>query len=173
MNRYGMPAQQVIAWLGVLMKLLDIGAKWASIGILMEGFTGLPVWQGIVLAGLVSMVYITIGGLWADLLTDFVQFGVQLVAGIVIAVGVAGALSDRGLNYLTMWEPLNEVQPGFSDPFSGEYTMLWAALYLFAKTFESTAATGTSPRASSPPPRARTPVRHRCCPRCSTWCGRC
>lgn len=134
--RYGLPAQQLIAWLGVLMKLLDIGAKWASIGILMNGFTGIAVWQGIVLAGAVSMAYITIGGLWADLLTDFVQFAVQLVAGIVIAVGVAGALSDRGLNYLTMWGPLNEASPGFSNPFNGSYTMLWAALYLFAKTFE-------------------------------------
>lgn len=134
--RYGLPAQQVMAWLGVLMKLLDIGAKWASIGILINGFAGVPVWQGIVLAGVVSLIYVTIGGLWADLLTDFVQFVVQLVAGIVIAVGVAGALSERGLNYFTMWEPLNAASPGFSSPFNGEYTMLWAALYLFVKTFE-------------------------------------
>ncbi|MGH3349674.1 MAG: sodium:solute symporter family protein [Nocardioides sp.] len=136
LTRYGLPAQQLIAVMGVLMKLLDIGAKWASIGILMNGFTGIPVWLGIALAGVVSMVYVTIGGLWADLITDFVQFGVQLVAGIVIAFGVAGALSERGLSYLSMWGPLNDVQPGFSDPFSGEYTMLWASLYLFVKTFE-------------------------------------
>lgn len=134
--RYGLPAQLLIAVMGVLMKLLDIGAKWASIGILMNGFTGIAVWQGIVIAGAVSMAYITIGGLWADLLTDFVQFIVQLLAGIVIAVGVAGALGNRGLNYFTMWGPLNEASPGFSNPFNGSYTMLWAALYLFAKTIE-------------------------------------
>lgn len=134
--RYGLPAQQTIAWLGVLMKLVDIGAKWASIGVLMNGFTGLPVWQGIILSGAVSMIYITIGGLWADLLTDFVQFGVQLVAGIVILVGVGHALSARGLNYVSMWGELDRIQPDFSSPFAGKYTMLWAALYLFAKTFE-------------------------------------
>lgn len=134
--RYGLPAQQVIAWLGVLMKLVDIGAKWASIGVLMNGFTGLPIWQGIILSGAVSLVYITIGGLWADLLTDFVQFGVQLIAGIVILIGVGQALGNRGLNYFTMWGELDKVQPNFSSPFSGNYTMLWCALYLFAKTFE-------------------------------------
>ncbi|MGO4955901.1 sodium:solute symporter family protein [Luteococcus sp. Sow4_B9] len=134
--RYGLPAQQTIAWLGVLMKLVDIGAKWASIGVLMNGFTGLPIWQGIVLSGAVSLVYITIGGLWADLLTDFVQFGVQLVAGIVILIGVGQALSARGLNYLSMWGELNQIEPNFSSPFNGNYTMLWCALYLFAKTFE-------------------------------------
>lgn len=45
--RYGLPAQQTIAWLGVLMKLVDIGAKWASLGVLMHGFTGVPIWLGI------------------------------------------------------------------------------------------------------------------------------
>ncbi|WP_040160676.1 sodium:solute symporter family protein [Nigerium massiliense] len=137
-TRYGLPSQQVIAWLGVLMKLLDIGAKWASIGILVNGFSGgaVPVLWGIILAGLVSMIYITIGGLWADLLTDFVQFAVQLLAGIFIAVGVGFALGERGLNYVTMWGALDRVQPNFSAPFNGDYTMLWCLLYLFVKTFE-------------------------------------
>ncbi len=134
--RYGTAAQQIIAWFGVLFKLLDIGAKWAAIGILMNGFTGLPIWQGILLAGAVSMIYITIGGLWADLLTDFVQFLVQFFAGVVIAFGVAGALSERGLNYFSMWSELDKIQPNFSSPFAGSYTMIWAALYLFVKTFE-------------------------------------
>lgn len=136
--RYGLPAQQVIAWLGVLMKFIDIGAKWASIGILLNGFTGgaVPVVWGIIIAGLVSMIYITIGGLWADLLTDFVQFIVQALAGVFIAVGVAGALGERGLNYFTMWPELDALTPGFSNPFNGSYTALWCALYLFVKTFE-------------------------------------
>lgn len=134
--RYGLPAQQIIAYLGVMMKLLDIGAKWAAIGILLNGFIGIPIWQGILISGVVSMIYITIGGLWADLLTDFVQFLVQLFAGIVIAWGVASALGDRGLNYFTMWTELDKIEPNFSSPFNGSYTMLWAALYLFVKTFE-------------------------------------
>lgn len=134
--RFGLPAQQLIAWLGVLMKLLDIGAKWASIGILLHGFTGIDIWVGVILSGLVSMIYITIGGLWADLLTDFVQFAVQLLAGIVIFIGVGSALAAKGLNYFTMWGELDKVQPNFSSPFNGSYTMVWCALYLFAKTFE-------------------------------------
>lgn len=134
--RYGLPAQQLIAWLGVMMKFLDIGAKWAAIGILLHGFSGIPVWQGILISGAVSMIYITIGGLWADLLTDFVQFLVQFFAGVVIAIGVAAALSERGLNYFSMWGELNQVEPNFSSPFNGDYTMLWVGLYLFVKTFE-------------------------------------
>jgi SSS family solute:Na+ symporter len=134
--RFGVPAQLAIAICGVLMKLLDIGAKWAAIGILLHGFTGIPIALGILISGAVSLIYITIGGIWADLLTDFVQFIVQFVAGVFIAVGVGVALSHQGLSYISMWGQLDAAQPGFSNPFSGEYTMLWCVLYLFVKSFE-------------------------------------
>lgn len=64
------------------------------------------------------------------------QFLVQLAAGIVIAIGVGAELGEQGPSYLTMWGELDQAQPGFSSPFSGEYTMLWAVLYLFVKSFE-------------------------------------
>lgn len=130
--RYGLPSQQLIVWLGVLFKLLDIGAKWASMGILLNGFTGLPIWAGIIISGLVSTIYITIGGMWADMITDFVQFVVQLVAGIVMLIGVGQVLGHMGLNYFSMWHRLNELTPGFSAPFrplGNQYSGLWVALY--------------------------------------------
>src|SRR5690606_28784201 len=55
-GRYNVPAQQLMAWTGVLLKLLDVGAKWASIGILLYGFTALPIAFGILLSGIVSLV---------------------------------------------------------------------------------------------------------------------
>lgn len=64
------------------------------------------------------------------------QFIVQLLAGIFIAVGVGMALSDKGLSYISMWGQLDAVEPSFSSPFYGEYTMLWCVLFLFVKSFE-------------------------------------
>lgn len=130
--RFGLPAQQVTAWVGVLIKLLDIGAKWASMGILLAGFTGLPIWLGIILSGVVSLIYVAIGGLWADLMTDFIQFAVQLIAGIVILVAVFNHLGGLGTMF-TMW---NELPEGNADPFNGSYTPLWVFLYLFIKFFD-------------------------------------
>ncbi|RFB18543.1 Na+:solute symporter [Bacillus sp. HNG] len=130
--RFGLPAQQVTAWTGVLIKLLDIGAKWASMGILLAGFTGLPIWLGILLSGSVSLIYVTIGGLWADLITDFVQFLVQLIAGIVIFVGVFSQLGGLG-SVFTMWGDLPD---GHASPFNGSYTPLWVFLFLFVKFFD-------------------------------------
>ena len=72
--RYSVLTQQIMAWCGVLLKLFDVGAKWASIGILLHGFTGLPITLGVLISGVISLAYITVGGLWADLYNDFLQF---------------------------------------------------------------------------------------------------
>jgi solute:Na+ symporter, SSS family len=125
--RYGLSSQQLTVWVGVLVKLLDIGAKWASMGIILGGFTGLPIWMGIILSGLVSLIYVTIGGLWADLLTDFVQFLVQLIAGLVLLFAVLAELGGFGAIF-TIWDKL---PPANSKLFNGTYTPLWVFLYMF------------------------------------------
>ena len=84
--RYNLPTQQIIAWSGVFLKLFDIGAKWAAIAIILNVFTGLPFITGVLLSGCISMMYVTIGGLWADVWNDFAQFIVQIIAGITMFV---------------------------------------------------------------------------------------
>ncbi len=86
--RYNVATQQLMAWSGVFLKLFDVGAKWASIGLLLHGFTGLSVSTGVWISGAVSVFYITVGGLWADLYTDLLQFAVQVIAGLVMFFAV-------------------------------------------------------------------------------------
>lgn len=116
--RYNIATQQLIAWSGVLLKLFDVAAKWASMGILLYGFTGLPVGIGIMMTGGVSLLYITIGGLWADLWTDLAQFIVQIVAGLVMFVAVLLYLGGAD-QVFTVWSQLPE---GHTRPFNGSYT---------------------------------------------------
>ena len=116
--RYDRPTQQVMAWSGMLLKLFDVGAKWASIGVLLHGFTGLPVSTGIWISGGVSLFYITVGGLWADLYTDLLQFAVQVVAGLVLCVAVARHLG--GLE--SAWTIWDRLPPGHGELLNGPYT---------------------------------------------------
>lgn len=128
--RYGTGTQQLMAWSGVLLKLLDVGAKWASIGVLLHGFTGLPVATGIWISGAVSLFYITVGGLWADLYTDLLQFAVQVVAGLVLFWAVLGQLG--GVSGLwTVWDRL---PAGHGQIFNGPYTPLFLVGYVVAST---------------------------------------
>jgi SSS family solute:Na+ symporter len=128
--RYNVATQQLMAWSGILLKLFDVGAKWASIGILLHGFTGLPVSTGIWVSGAVSIFYITVGGLWADLYTDLLQFAVQIVAGLVLTFAVMGHLGGIQ-SVATIWDRLPS---GHGNFLNGPYTLLFLIGYAAQST---------------------------------------
>ena len=120
-----MPTQQLMAWSGVILKLFDVGAKWASIGVILNTFTGISLFGGILLSGGVSLFYITLGGLWADALTDLAQFIVQLLAGLSLFVIVILRLG--GINALvTLWDRLPlEHSTLFNGPYTPGFCLAW------------------------------------------------
>lgn len=126
-TRYDLPTQQLMAWSGVLLKLFDIGAKWAAIAVLLNVFTGVSLPVGILVSGGISLIYITFGGLWAVILTDFAQFIVQIVAGIVMFVVVLGRLGGTEAIF-GVWEQLPAEN---SQLFHHPYTVGFALAFLF------------------------------------------
>lgn len=125
-TRYNVPTQQLMAWSGVLLKLFDVGAKWAAIAVILNVFAGIPMSVGIILSGMISLIYSAIGGLWADAWTDFAQFIVQLIAGIAMFVIVLVKLG--GLGAITgIWDKL---PPAHSQPLAGPYTLGFVLAYL-------------------------------------------
>ena len=129
-TRYNLPTQQLLAWSGTLLKVFDVGAKWAAMGILLNVFAGVPLVWGILLTGVVTLLYSTIGGIWADALTDLGQFLIQLVAGIVMFIVAAAALGGVS-SIWTMWGDLPE---GNASAFNGQYTALFVTVYLLINT---------------------------------------
>ncbi|MDF9871822.1 sodium:solute symporter family protein [[Kitasatospora] papulosa] len=131
-NRYNIPTQQALAWSGLLLKIVDVGAKWAAIATLLSVFTGITLTQGIFITGAITAVYCTVGGLWADALTELGQFIIQLFAGLAmlfIAMSKLGGFSSLW----TVWDKLPE---GHTSPTAGPYTVTFLLAYLFIKTFE-------------------------------------
>ncbi|MEK6479352.1 sodium:solute symporter family protein [Catalinimonas sp. 4WD22] len=126
-NRYNVLTQQIMAWSGVLLKLFDVGAKWAAIAILLNIFTGLSLSTGILISGGISLIYITFGGLWAVIITDFTQFIVQVVAGIVMFVVVVERLGGFD-SIFSVWEQLPKEN---SQLFNEPYTVAFALAFLF------------------------------------------
>jgi Na+/proline symporter len=126
--RYSLATQQLMAWCGVMLKLFDVGAKWAALGVLLHGFTGLSLVTGILLSGGISLLYVTVGGIWADLYTDFAQFLVQLVAGSALLVATLRHLGGMG-SITGMWARLPK---DHSRIFNGPYTLVFLMGYAFA-----------------------------------------
>jgi len=126
-NRYNLLTQQIMAWSSVLLKVFDIGAKWAAIAILLNVFTGISLGMGILISGGISLLYITFGGLWAVVLTDFAQFVVQIIAGLVMFLAVLLHFGGVG-SVFTMWDQL---PPENSQLFNDPYTVGFALVFLF------------------------------------------
>ncbi|MCC5904776.1 MAG: Na+:solute symporter [Balneolaceae bacterium] len=131
-QRYNLPTQQIMAWCGVLLKLFDVAAKWAAIAILLNVFTGASLLTGILLAGIISLIYITVGGLWADVWTDLAQFVVQIVAGFVmffIVLDILGGFSS----IFTMWDQLPEEHSQlFNDPYTAGFALTFLVIFFFS-----------------------------------------
>jgi Na+/proline symporter len=131
-NRYNVPTQQALAWSGVLLKIVDVGAKWAAISTLLSVFTGVSLNQGILITGAVTAIYCTVGGLWADALTELGQFVIQLCAGIAMFVAVLGKIGG----FSGLWNVWDDLPHGHGHPTAGPYTLTFFLAYLFIKTFE-------------------------------------
>jgi SSS family solute:Na+ symporter len=129
-TRYNLPAQQVLAWSGAALKVFDVAAKWAASALLLNVFAGVPIALGVLIVGGVTLIYSTIGGLWADALTDFGQFVIQFVAGIamlgfsLIRLGGISAIGD-------IWAKL---PASHSQAFAGDYTLPFFLAYILIST---------------------------------------
>jgi Na+/proline symporter len=131
-RRYNVPTQQALAWSGTLLKVFDVAAKWASAAILLHVFTGLALPVGILVTGLVTLVYCTVGGLWADALTDFGQFVIQGVAALTMLWVVIDRIGGPG----QLGATLEKLPDGNTEPLVGPYTAGFLTAYVVIKLFE-------------------------------------
>ncbi|GAB2911368.1 sodium:solute symporter family protein [Streptomyces mayteni] len=130
-RRYNLPTQQVLAYSGAALKVVDIAAKWVAISVLLRGFADIPMEVGIIFTGVATMAYMTVGGLWADVLTDMGQFVIQAVAGVAMLIAV---MIELGVDFpFAMWGDLPD---GHGDPVNGTVTTWLILAFLLVKTFE-------------------------------------
>ncbi|RSM52530.1 Na+:solute symporter [Amycolatopsis sp. WAC 01376] len=131
-KRFNVPTQQALAWSGSLLKIFDIAAKWFAIATILNVFAGVDYTWGIIITGSVTLAYCTVGGLWADALTDFGQFVIQAIAAIAMLWVVLGKLG--GVSGLwTMWADL---PPSHLNPTTSKFTTVVLLVYVLVKTLE-------------------------------------
>ncbi|MDQ6815458.1 MAG: Na+:solute symporter [Bacteroidota bacterium] len=130
--RYNVLTQQIVAWAGVLLKVFDVGAKWAAIGILLHVVAGISMTTGILVSGVVTIIYVTFGGLWGVIVTDFIQFLVQVLGGVVMFVLVVNRLG--GISSITnIWHqlPVDHGQP-FNKPYTAAFVGVMFFIYFLS-----------------------------------------
>ena len=121
-RRFNNTVRQVFAWSGIGVKFIDEGAKLYSLSMVVHVVTGWPLQQVIVGTGIVTILYLFMGGFWATVLTDFAQFFVQFSITLVL---VPLALKAVG-GWSTMWNSLPE---GMGSLFNGSITPWFVFVY--------------------------------------------
>ena len=122
--RYNPVLRQVLAWTGIPLKVIDDGLKIYATGIFVSVGMGYDLRMSILVSGLVMLLYTFMGGLWAVMVTDYVQF-------IVLTLGVV-VLFPLVFSRLGSFEALFAGAPAdFASPVGGPITPLYVlAFYL-------------------------------------------
>ena len=115
-QRLGISVQKLYSYLFLLISLFTTGGFLYPVAKIVEVSTGFPLQWCIIVLGLVIILYTTVGGLWAVIVTDVLQF-IILTAAVLIIVPLAFQKAD-GITAFIQNSP-----EGFFDIFSGEYTL--------------------------------------------------
>ncbi|WP_375444742.1 sodium:solute symporter family protein [uncultured Fibrella sp.] len=83
-TRYNAPIRQIFSWSGVAFKLLDDMIKLYSIGLFVTAASGIPFETAVIVCGIVVTLYTVVGGFWAVIVTDVVQFVILFFATLIL-----------------------------------------------------------------------------------------
>jgi solute:Na+ symporter, SSS family len=120
-TRFNAPVRQLFSWSGVAFKILDNMVRLYAIGIFIAAATPLSLQTSVIICGAIVVLYTVVGGLWAVVVTDAVQF--------VILVFTTLILLPLSLRAVGGWEPLVNTIPAHFTWFNGPKG---APLFLFA-----------------------------------------
>ncbi len=122
-NRFSPVTCQIFVWSGIPPRIADEALKIAAIGIFASGGMKISPTLSMLVVGLSVLAYSVVGGLWAAVVTIFVQF--VLVTGAIVPLL---SLSYRAAGG---WKQFSSQVPhGFLSPVSGPYTWVFIAALL-------------------------------------------
>lgn len=121
-QRLGRGVQKAYTYIFLFIALFTAGAFLYPVGKIIEVFTGLPIDLSILILGALIIAYTAVGGLWAVLVTDVLQF-VVLSAAVLILLPLAFDRVD-GIDQFIVMAP-----SGFFELTNDTYS--WGFMFAF------------------------------------------
>jgi len=133
-KRFSLATRQVFAWVVTPFRIADDGVKCYATAMIIAFVFGIPSWLSIMGLSLITILYTMIGGLWAVMITDMVQFFILiLVIMVVLPVGLAKIGWLSGLVAGAPEHFFRAVHP--PESFNGNFTVLYLAAMLVMHPF--------------------------------------
>jgi len=127
-NRLGLKVQKAYTYIFLFISLFTTGAFLYPVAKIVEVTTGFPLQSSILLLGGICILYVTVGGLRAVVVTDVLQF-VILTAAVLIVV----PLSFQKTGGVTAF--LDKTPEGFFSIFNGEFSPLFIVAFAIYNLF--------------------------------------
>ncbi len=83
-RRFNAPVRQIVAWSGLLMRLLDNMVRLYAIGVFLCAVTPLSLVEAIVVSGIIVTLFTILGGIWAVTVMGTVQFVVLMFITLIL-----------------------------------------------------------------------------------------
>src|SRR5579885_973333 len=125
--RYSTQIRQMMAWAGLPLRLIDDGLKIYATGIFVSAGLGYDLKMRVLESGTVMVLYTFMGGLWAVVVTDYIQF-------IILTLGVT-VLFPLVFSRMGSFSILGQgAQAGFLSPVHAPFSLLYVfAFYLLVQ----------------------------------------
>lgn len=121
-ERFGRGTEQLMTWLRLPITIFSGGIWLMSLGLVVSIATGIQIQTVIIITGIVVVIYVTVGGSWGVMATDFVQSLVMIT--LAIALFVLSILKMGGPGEIM--EKLPEAHLGI---ISSKHNAFWIAAY--------------------------------------------
>ncbi|MCK4885834.1 MAG: sodium transporter, partial [Planctomycetes bacterium] len=122
-SRYSPSIRQIFAWQGLPVRIIDDALKLVAIAIFISKVFDVDLINSMLFSGLIMLAYTMMGGLWAVVVTDFVQFVVMAVAVIVL---VPLSINEAG----GLWTFFSAAPEGFFKMTNSEYDWFYILMLI-------------------------------------------
>lgn len=121
-ERFSPSIRQLFVWSGVPLKIIDESLKVVAIGIFVSAGLGISATTSMVGIGITILIYSVAGGLWAVVVTDFVQF-VLVTGGVLLLLPLTYRAAGGWTHFV------RHVPHGFFHPVHAPY--VWSYIVAF------------------------------------------
>ena len=128
--RFNPSTRRVFSFFGILTTFIASGTRLFAMSKLAESFLGIPLVWVIVITGSVILIYTILGGLWAVIVTDVVQFIILYLAVIPLFI-IAVAMIFIDSSWSEFVAKIPEGYANFPHPVDGR-TMGWLLVFWFS-----------------------------------------
>lgn len=141
-KKYGFEVVQMYTWLGMITRIIGVAVAIYSLAVLVtslvplnegnpfrNGLTGnLSINISIIVIGVIAVMYTLVGGLWAVLVTDVMQFVVLMAAVIYMVPSIISKAG--GINTIVNNLPADHFKV-FNSPYTSTFIIGWILIHVF------------------------------------------